>query len=102
MRIILFVSRVALICNFFFLLMVLLHFYSFLENEALLSTIVIMGYALSVFVFTPLVVLLYIILFSLHKRVFDFIPKWLVTTNFIFFVLQIAYILFFLNGASNS
>jgi hypothetical protein len=59
MRWLLFLSRVALVCNFFFLMTVVLHFNSFLEDQALVSTIVIMGYALSVFLFTPLVNVIY-------------------------------------------
>lgn len=99
MRLVSFLSKLALICNFFFLLSVLLHFYSFLEDQAIVSTVVIIGYALAVFVFTPLVSVLYLALLVLRKKLFDVVPKWLVLTNFVFLLLQITYILLFLNGS---
>jgi hypothetical protein len=99
MRWLLFLSRVALVCNFFFLMTVVLHFNSFLEDQALVSTIVIMGYALSVFLFTPFVNVIYFAVLVLRKKLFNAVPKWLVITNFIFLLLQIFYIIFFLNGS---
>jgi hypothetical protein len=77
-----FLSRVAIICNFFFILTVALH-----------------GYALAVFVFTPLVIILYLAFIILRKKLFDVVPKWMVITNFVFLLLQILYILLFLNGS---
>ena len=94
-----FLSKLALVCNFFFVLTVLLHFNRFLEDQAIVSTVVIIGYALAVFVFTPLVSILYLVLFLLRKKLFDVVPKWLVLTNFVFLLLEITYILLFLNGS---
>ena len=99
MRIIAFLSKVALVCNFFFLLTVALHFYNFLPDDSFTPVIVIIGYALAVFVFTPLVNLCYITAIALRKRLFDTVPQWLVITNFIFLILQIIYILLFLNDS---
>jgi hypothetical protein len=94
-----FLSRVAIICNFFFILTVALHFNSFLEEQAIVSTVVIIGYALAVFVFTPLVIILYFAFIIFRKKLFDVVPKWMVITNFVFLLLQILYILLFLNGS---
>ncbi len=99
MRIVLFISRVAPICNFFFLLVVLLNFIPFLEEQVIISSIVIIVYALAVFFFTPLVAIIYIATFLLKKKIFDVVPKWLVITNFIFLFLQMIYIILFLNGS---
>lgn len=99
MRWLLFISRVAFISNLFFLLTVILHFNSFPVDQALVSTIVIIGYALSVFLFTPLVNILYLVFLVLRKKLFALVPKWLIITNFIFLLLQIAYIILFLNGS---
>jgi hypothetical protein len=99
MRVILFLSRIALVCNFFFLLVVLLHFFPFLEEQVIVSTVVIIGYALAVFFFTPLVATLCLACLLLKKKIFDVVPKWLVITNFIFLFLQILYIILFLNGS---
>jgi hypothetical protein len=99
MRWLSFLSKLALIGNFFFLMTVALHFYRFLEDQVLVSTVVIIGYALAVFVFTPLVNILYFVFSVLRKKLFDIVPSWMVITNFIFLLLQIAYIIFFLNGS---
>lgn len=99
MRLVLFLSRVALIFNLFFSVVVLLHFVPVLEEQVVISSIVLIGYALSVFFFTPLISLIYIVSFLLRKELFKVVPKWLVVTNFIFFILQIIYITLFLNGA---
>ena len=99
MRLLSFFSKLALVCNIFFLLTILLRFNSFLEDQAIISTVVIIGYVLAVFVFTPLVNIFYLSFLLLRKKLFDVVPKWLVVTNFVFLLLHIAYILFFLNGS---
>jgi hypothetical protein len=99
MRWLSFLSKLALVCNFFFLLSVALHFNSFLKDQAVVSTIVIIGYALAVFVFTPIVNMLYFVFLVLRKKLFNIVPKWLVFTNFIFLLLQILYVILFLNDS---
>lgn len=99
MRIIGFLSRVALVCNLFFLLTVALHFYRFVDDNSLVSIIVIIGYALAVFIFTPLVTVFYIVLLVLRKKLTDVVPRWLIITNFIFLLLQILYTILFLNDS---
>jgi hypothetical protein len=98
MRVLLFLSRVALVCNGFFLLAVLLQYKNFIGDEQVVPTIVIIGYFLAVFVFNPLVHLLYLAIYTFRRRLFDVIPKWLVLTNFLFLLLQILYITLFLNN----
>ena len=99
MRWLSFLSKLALVCNIFFLVSVALQFNSFLEDQAIVSTIVIIGYALAVFIFTPLVNMIYFALLVLRKKLFDVVPKWLVLTNFIFLLLQILYVILFLNDS---
>jgi len=99
MRWLSFLSKLALVCNLFFLLTILLHFNRFLEDQAIVSTIVIIGYALAVFIFTPLVNMIYFSFIVLRKKLFNIVPKWLVFTNFIFLVLQILYVILFLNDS---
>ncbi len=100
MRWLSFLSKLALVCNIFFLLSVALHFNSFLKDQAIVSTIVIIGYALAVFIFTPLVNMIYFALLILRKRLFDIVPKWLMLTNFVFLLLQILYVILFLNDST--
>ena len=99
MRWLSFLSKLALICNIFFLFSVVLHFTSFLENEGVISIIIIIGYALAVFIFTPLVNIIYFAFLVLRKKLFNVVPKWLVLANFIFLLLQILYVILFLNDS---
>ena len=99
MRLFLFLSRVALICNFFFLLTVLLHFKSFVSDQAMISTIVVMGYFMAIFLFSPLVNLLCLMFIMLGKPLFTIVPKWLVITNFIFLLTQILFLILFFNDS---
>lgn len=102
MRFLSFLSKLALVCNLVFLLSVALHFFSFLEDQVLISSIIIIGYALAVFVFNPLVNIIYLAYILLRKNLFAVVPRWLVAINFIFLLLQAVYILFFLNGSINN
>ena len=99
MRFVGFLSKLALVCNLFFLLTVALHFFNFLSDDATASIVIIIGYALAVFVFTPLVNILYLIFLALRRNLFASVPKWIVLTNFIFLILQIIYIILFLNDS---
>jgi hypothetical protein len=99
MRLTLFLSRIALICNVFFLLALLVKGGVPTGSQHLVSFIGIVGYGL-VALFNPLVNLLYGILLLRSKLVVT-VPRWLALTNFIFLLLQIQYILF-LNGVFNT
>ena len=98
MRWLSFLLKVAFVCNLFFLFTVLLHFSSFLQDQALISTIVIMGYFLSVLVFNPIANIVCLVVLLFRKELFDIVPAWLVIANFIFLILQVLYIILFLNG----
>ncbi|RYZ00510.1 MAG: hypothetical protein EOO11_01255 [Chitinophagaceae bacterium] len=91
----LFLSRVAFVCNVFFLLALLVKMGLPLGPPEVLSTIVIIGYVL-VAVLSPVLILGYGVLL-LRRRLFARMPRWLVVANFIFFLLQLQYLLF-LNG----
>ena len=97
MRWLLFLSRVAFICNLFFLLSALLQWKDFIGSHTIVSTIVVIGYFLSVFIFSPLINLLYAGQAIIKKNLFNVVPKWLVIVNFIFLLIQLLFILFFLN-----
>ncbi len=97
MRWLLPISRIAFVCNLFFLLSAGLQWTTFLVNEAVVSTIVITGYFLAIFIFSPLVNFLYGVHWVLRKKLFWLVPRWLVISNFIFLLLQIVFIIFYLN-----
>jgi len=98
MRWLSFLCKVAFVCNLFFVFTVVLHFVSFLQDQAIISTIVIIGYFLSVLVFSPLANIICLIVLIFRKKLFDVVPAWLVIGNFVFLILQVLYIILFLNG----
>jgi len=93
----LFISRVALVCNLFFVLSAALQWRPFIANETVVSTIVVAGYLLAVFLFSPLVNLLYLVQWFLKRNLLQVAPPWLVVVNFSFLLVQILFILFYLN-----
>jgi hypothetical protein len=92
-----FFSRVAFICNLFFLVSVLLQWRLFFTNPAALSTVLIAGFLLAPFLFNPLVNLVYLALLIRRKPLAIYVPQWLARTNFIFLLLQFLFVLFFLH-----
>src|SRR5688572_27995005 len=98
-RLLLFLSRIALICNFFFLVAASLQWKDYIGNSMVVSTIVVIGYFLAVFLFSPLVNALYLIRSIWKKDLLVQVPLWLVVCNFLFLLLQIIFIVFFLNDS---
>ena len=93
MRWLLFLSRLAFICNVFFLLAVSLQISHWLKNEDLAGTIAILGYLL-VALLNPLANIFYLSLFLIRKKFWQVVPSWLITANILFLVMQIFYILY--------
>jgi len=87
MRLLRFLSRVAFICNICFLLASVLRYLPVPDNE-LTSNVIILGYigAISLNMFINLI---FIILFVLRRLWTSGVPRWLIITNFIFFLVQI-------------
>ncbi|HEX2534953.1 MAG TPA: hypothetical protein VHK69_14515 [Chitinophagaceae bacterium] len=98
MRWLRFLSRLAFICNIFFVLTVVLMRLGFIADQAVISTIIIVGYFLGVLCFNPLANLCYGAVLVMRRPLFRHVPRWLVTANFLFLLLQIAFI-FFLNDS---
>jgi hypothetical protein len=92
MRSVLFLSRIAFICNIFSIFAIVLLWRNLVTATAVVSTIGIVGYFMAA-VFNPLVNILYLFLL-MRKKLFINIPRWLVMANFIFLLLQLQYILF--------
>ena len=99
MRRTLFLSRVAFICNVFFVLAFSLQVSRWLHNPEVFSFIMLIGYVL-VLLFNPLVNLCYLVLWLMRKKLVEVIPAWLITANILFLVMQIFYILY-LNDTSH-
>ncbi|GAA4333726.1 hypothetical protein [Flaviaesturariibacter amylovorans] len=92
----LFLSRLALICNLFFVAATAIRMGWQLPSEQLSNTIIVIGHFL-VLVFSPLVNLLYLVQL-LRKKLFATVPRWLVLTNFIFLLLQVQFIIIYPNS----
>lgn len=84
-------SRLALICNLFFLLAASLHVTSWNVNPGTTSLIIILGFFLA-FVFNPVANIGYVV--ALKKFGNPAVKPWLAWTNFIFLLLQLGYIVY--------
>jgi hypothetical protein len=93
MRGLLFLSRVAFICNIFFLLAFSLQLSNWINNEELTSTILMLGYVF-VFILSPVVNICYLFLVLFRKKLTRIVPAWLVTGNALFLVIELFYILY--------
>jgi hypothetical protein len=88
-----FISRLAFICNVFFVLVVVVQLTDWIQQQDATATIAIMGYFLALLV-NPLVNLLVGIMFLFKRGVTTTVPRWLLWTNFAFFILQLVYIIY--------
>ncbi len=97
-----FYSRVVLICNICFLLVVVLHvlrlskkadavFDGGLIFQPVISTIAVLGYIVAIFLnFFFLVLCIY----GVKRKKIHMIPRWIVLTNLVIFPLQVYYLFF--------
>lgn len=100
MRWLLFLSRVAFICNIFFILAFSLQISNWVNNGDLEALIVIIGVFLFM-LFNPLVNICYLVLLLLRRKFWHIVPSWLITANILFLIMQIFYI-FYLNDTQHS
>lgn len=92
----LFLSRLAFICNAFFALAVSLQFWRWFQNMDAEATTIIIGYFMAA-LFNPLANICYGLLFFINRSKLAVVPLWLRIANFIFLVFQVIFI-FQLNG----
>ena len=100
MRWLLFLSKLAFICNLFFLLAVSLKISSWITIADLVAAVIIIGYVMVV-LFNPLVNICYLVCWAAGKKFGHVVPQWLVSANILFLVMQIFYILY-LNDTTHS
>ena len=94
MRWLLFLSRLAFICGIFFLLSVSLLIRNWTRDEAISSTIIIIGYFIGLIV-VPIVNLCYLGVLVIKRKLSVYVPLWLVTANIFFLLILIVYIFYF-------
>ena len=95
MRWLLFLSRLAFICGFAFLISFLGLFFKWIENQELLGTLIIIGHVLGMIIL-PVSLTAFLVLWLLRKKPGLIVPKWLVIGNILFLILLLTYI-FFIN-----
>lgn len=92
MRWLLFLSRVAFICNLIFIPAFVLQIKNFISDPELASYIIIIGFVFAI-LFNPLVNLCYILLFFINRKSLASIPGWLIVMNILFLILQLIFLL---------
>ena len=92
MRWLLFLSRLAFICGFFFLLAFSLRFTDWVKDDGTTSFIVILGYIMGG-ILVPVANLCYLIVLFLKRKLTPFVPLWLILCNFFFLIILALYIL---------
>lgn len=93
MRWLQFLSRLAFICNVFFLLGVSMLFFQWVNNGDAASTVIVLGFFMAA-ILNPLVTLSAFLLLFLNRRKLKAIPTWLLLSNFLLLLLQIMYLIF--------
>ena len=88
MRWLLFLSRLAFICNCFFLLAVSLQFGRWFQNQDAESLAIIIGYFMAM-LFNPAAIVCYLFLFFVNKTKLQVVPKWIIFANTFFLFLQL-------------
>ena len=83
----LFFSRVALLCNICFLLTFLMRYVPRISEVWFVSTIVIIGVVMAI-VINAIINIFYLLLTVAGKPISQYVPRWLVVINFLFFVFQ--------------
>jgi hypothetical protein len=93
MRWLLSLSRLAFVCNLFFLLAFSLQLSNWIKNEQLTSTIVVVGYVLG-FILNPLSNFCYIVFGIFSRKSLRVVPTWLIMANVLFLIIDAFYILY--------
>ena len=91
MRWLLFLSRLAFICGFCFLIAFSFQVFNKTNNDAISSTIIIIGFVIGLIV-VPVTLLCYLGVLIVKRRVP--VPLWLIISNVIFLFILMLYLIF--------
>jgi hypothetical protein len=92
MRWLLFLSRVAFICNCFFLLALSLQMVRWFRNQDAEALVITIGYFMCLLL-NPAAIMCYGLLAVLRRTKLAVVPTWLIIANALFLILQVFYIL---------
>lgn len=93
MRWFLFFSRVALVCNIFFLLSASLQVYDWAAGSNFNGTIIIIGYFLAL-ILNPLINLTALFILLFRKKITGKAAPWLLIVNLVFLIFQLLFIIY--------
>jgi hypothetical protein len=91
MRWLLFLSRLAFICGFFFILSISLLIYEWTTDQDIIGTIITIGYLMGM-VIVPVTLLCYLGVLLVRRNLVSIVPPWLIFSNIIFLLLLFGYI----------
>ena len=91
MKWLLFLSRLAFICGMCFLIALSFQVFNKTNNDAITSTIIIIGYVIGLIV-VPVTLLCYVIVLLARKKIP--VPLWLIVFNILFLFVLMIYLLF--------
>jgi hypothetical protein len=92
MRWLLFLSKLAFICNLAFLVSFVFRVTNWLSNHDIKAYIIIIGWVLSA-IFNPIVVFIYLMLFWTKRKKLAVVPVWMIVMNILFLFLQLIFLL---------
>jgi len=92
MRWLLFLSKLAFICNLAFLVSFVFKVTNWLSNHDIKAYIIIIGWVLGG-IFNPIVVFIYLIVFWIKRKKLAIVPVWLIVMNILFLFLQLIFLL---------
>src|SRR5262245_42297241 len=92
MRWLLFLSKLAFICNLAFLASFVFRLTNWLTNHDIKAYIIIIGWVLGI-IFNPIVVSIYLVLFWIKRKKLAVVPVWLMVMNILFLFLQLVFLL---------
>jgi len=92
MRWLLFLSKLAFICNLLFIPAFILQIKNFTGDPDLSAYIIIIGFVFAI-LFNPVTNLCYLILFFTNKKMLSIVPAWLIVINILFLFFQIIFLL---------
>jgi hypothetical protein len=93
MRWLLTLSRLAFICNLFFLIAFSFQLSNWIKNEQITSTVVLIGYVMG-FILNPLANFSYLVFGIVSRKSLKILPSWLIVANVLFLVIDAFYILY--------
>jgi hypothetical protein len=92
MRWLLFLSKLAFICNILFIPAFILQIKNFIGDSDASSYIIIIGFVFAI-LFNPLTNLCYLVLFFINKKTLLVVPVWLIVINALFLFFQVIFLL---------